>query len=79
MIATAVGGNSEIVQDGETGLLVPSEDVAALRKALQTLLRDPIRRRDFGSGARRWAQRMVSVEAMTENYERLYREVLPAA
>ena len=78
LIATAVGGNSEIVQDGESGLLVPSEDAAALREALQTLLRDPIRRRDFGLGARRWAQRMISVEAMTENYERLYRDVLPA-
>jgi glycosyltransferase involved in cell wall biosynthesis len=75
-VATAVGGNPEIVQHEVTGLLVPSEDVAALQGALASLLNDPARRESFASRARLWAESTISVEAMAGKYERIYRAVL---
>lgn len=41
VVATDVGGVREIVRDGETGLLVPAGDLAALTQALQHVLREP--------------------------------------
>ena len=53
VVASAVGGIPEVVEDGVTGLLVPPGDVAALRAALERLLADPILRRRLGREARR--------------------------
>jgi glycosyltransferase involved in cell wall biosynthesis len=78
-VATAVGGNPEIVQDGVTGLLVPSESEEALRAALQGLVADPQRRQAMGARAREWAQSTVSVQAMAAKYEQLYRESMTVA
>lgn len=76
MVATAVGGNPEIVQDGVTGLLVPSENAAALEAALSRLVMDVSERMTFGLQAREWAEKHVSVEVMTASYEALYRSAL---
>ena len=77
-VATAVGGNPEIVQDGVTGTLVPSQDAPAFRLALQGLLTDTHRREEMGAKAREWARDTVSLGAMTTRYEELYRSVVHA-
>jgi glycosyltransferase involved in cell wall biosynthesis len=41
VVATAVGGNPRLIEDGVTGLLVPPEDPAALAHAVARLLREP--------------------------------------
>ena len=41
VVGSRVGGIPEVVTDGETGLLVPPDDPAALAAALNTLVRDP--------------------------------------
>lgn len=46
-VATRVGGIPDVVRDGETGLLVPPEDPAALGSAMETLLRDEAKREAF--------------------------------
>jgi glycosyltransferase involved in cell wall biosynthesis len=51
VVATAVGGSPEAVEDGVTGLLVPRGDAAALAAAVSTLLRDPERRARMGAAA----------------------------
>jgi glycosyltransferase involved in cell wall biosynthesis len=56
VIASAVGGLRELVEDGVTGLLVPPESPKALAKALRALLCDPERLRDMGLEARRQAE-----------------------
>src|SRR3546814_6199838 len=48
VIGTDVGGVSEMLKDGVTGLLVPPKDPVALRKALETLIDDPRRRKEMG-------------------------------
>ena len=76
VVATAVGGNPEIVEDDKTGLLVPSQDVDALRTALHALLADADRRHTMGVAARDWALTAVSLATMTSRYDELYRSVV---
>jgi glycosyltransferase involved in cell wall biosynthesis len=52
VVATAVGGLADAIEDGVTGLLVPPRDPAALRAALVRLLDDPALRRRLGEAAR---------------------------
>jgi len=77
VVATRVGGNPEIVRDGETGLLVPSGDPPALAEALVALLDDPARRDAFGAAGLRRAQSVFSLPGMIEQYERLYETLIP--
>jgi glycogen(starch) synthase len=52
VVANDVGGIPEVVRDGQTGLLVPPEDVAALAAALDRLAADPGLRARLSAGAR---------------------------
>lgn len=75
MIATAVGGNLDAIVDGESGLLVPAHDSAALAAAILDLAIKPQRRRALGLAARERALAMFSQEACVARYERLYRGI----
>ncbi|MEM7308483.1 MAG: glycosyltransferase family 4 protein [Planctomycetota bacterium] len=76
VLATRVGGLAEAVADGETGLLVPADDSAALAAALGRLLADgPLRERLGRAGPAR-GRAGVSADGMVDAYEALYREVL---
>jgi glycosyltransferase involved in cell wall biosynthesis len=66
VVATGVGGLRDLVVDGETGILVPARDPAALRAALQRLLDDPELRRRLGAAGRQRAQERFSWAAVTE-------------
>ena len=72
LVATAVGGNGEIVQDGVTGLLVPAGDDAALAAALGTLVDDTALRDRMGLAARQWALARGSIGTMAHAYQALY-------
>ncbi len=76
IVATDVGGNGEIVTDGSTGLLVPSDDAQALRIALGELVANPAHRASLGAVARDWVGRHASMAAFSASYDRLYREAL---
>jgi glycosyltransferase involved in cell wall biosynthesis len=71
-VATRVGGIPDVVADGETGVLVPPGDEAALAGALLGLLRDPRQRQTYGQAARRSMDERFDVEAMVKSIERLY-------
>ena len=76
VVASRVGGLMDVVEDRRTGLLVPPEDPTALANALHSLMRDHALRARLGrTGAARIAKRF-GVDAMTDAYEQLYREVL---
>ncbi|TCV97616.1 glycosyltransferase involved in cell wall biosynthesis [Luteibacter rhizovicinus] len=72
IIATDVGGNSEIVFDGRTGHLVPARDACALAEGMLELLRDEPQARRFGVAARDWVERHGSLAAMASRYGALY-------
>ena len=75
-IAFDIGGVGEIVENGKTGLLVPSGDVKAFASAHESLLDAEIRERLGSAGPSRAA--LFSVEAMTEGVERVYQRILTA-
>jgi glycosyltransferase involved in cell wall biosynthesis len=79
VVATPVGGTPEVVADGETGLLVPPRDPAALAAAIRELLADPERRRRMGEAGYRRAAERFSAEAMTKRLLELYDRVAPAS
>jgi glycosyltransferase involved in cell wall biosynthesis len=71
-IATDVGGNSEIVQDNRTGIVVPAGDTTQLAAAMQALCADADRRRTFGQGARKWALENGTLDSMYRRYLAIY-------
>jgi len=77
-VVTRVGGNEEVVGEGEAGLLVPAADPAALASALDSLLGDEERRRRMGSAARRRFEQNFTIDRMIAAYQSLYDEVLGA-
>jgi glycosyltransferase involved in cell wall biosynthesis len=75
-VASRVGGNAEILQEGKTGLLVPPEDSAALAEALLRLLRDPEFAARMGKSGREYVASEFSVQRMIANTDQLYTELL---
>lgn len=71
--ATDVGGLPQAVRPGQTGVLVPPGDAAALAAAWHALA-EPAARAPLAAAARELARSTFSLEAMVATYSRLYRE-----
>ena len=78
VVASAVGGLLDAVDDGVTGLLVPPRDPSALRAAIERLLGDASLRARLGGAARQRAQEAFSHEVATRELLAAYREALGA-
>jgi glycosyltransferase involved in cell wall biosynthesis len=65
VVASAVGGLLDLVRDGETGLLVPPRDPAALRAALERLLADADLRARLGAAAREHVRELCDWDRVT--------------
>jgi glycosyltransferase involved in cell wall biosynthesis len=77
IVATEVGGNSEIVRRGESGLLVPPRNPDALAQAMLALMELPeAQRRSMGESGRERVGAQFSLGRMVERWESLYVEVL---
>jgi glycosyltransferase involved in cell wall biosynthesis len=76
VVAADVGGVSEIVHDGETGLLVPAEHPKALAAAIRRLLADADLRQRLGEQGRQHVLERFTADHMTRAFERLYEELL---
>jgi glycosyltransferase involved in cell wall biosynthesis len=76
VVACAVGGLPDAVEDGVTGLLVPPRDPVSLRDAIERLLADDGLRRRLGSAGRERAQTALSWDAATTAAIRAYRYAL---
>jgi glycosyltransferase involved in cell wall biosynthesis len=69
VVATNVGGTPELIEHGATGLLVPPADDRALRRAIQRLLADSVRRRTMAARAREIARTRLALEPMVHETE----------
>jgi glycosyltransferase involved in cell wall biosynthesis len=76
VVASAVGGLPDMVVDGETGLLVPPRDPAALRAAIDRLLADPDLRRRLGQTARERISKLSGWDAVVDATLAAYQDAL---
>lgn len=72
IVATAAGGNPELVVDGTTGLLVPVGDFRALAAAMASLLEDGVRRKSMGEAGRTRVREKFSRDLTFSRYRDLY-------
>jgi L-malate glycosyltransferase len=76
VVASAVGGNRELVEEGVTGHLVPPEDSEALASTLLGLLRNPGAAARLGQNAREMIERKFSFGRLVREVDELYSELL---
>lgn len=76
VVATDVGGNPELVEDGTSGALVPAQDPVALAETLAAYASDRSLTRAQGAAGRARIEAAFSLDAMVANYDRLYSNLL---
>ncbi len=79
VVATAVGGTPEAVADGVSGYLVPPGRPPELARRILDAVRDEPRRQEMGRRGRVRVLREFSFESLAKSFERLFRELGPAA
>ena len=75
VVASAVGGIPDMVQDGRSGLLVPPNDPGALQAALRRVLADPQLRARLGAAARGRVLEQFDLEVVWRRFDALYRQI----
>ncbi|ATB47367.1 spore coat polysaccharide biosynthesis glycosyltransferase ExoK [Corallococcus macrosporus] len=75
MVVTRVGGNTDLVRDGERGLVVDPERPAQLAQAFRQLLSNPEKAREMGQAARDFVARELSLEKMVRRHDALYQRI----
>lgn len=77
IVATDVGGNSEIVLDGENGYICPSKNPEALAGAMQKLMDQPVESlRAMGRAGRSYVSKRFSVESIAGQWDEIYRKLV---
>jgi len=76
VVATAVGGNPELVSQGETGVTIPAADETAMSQAIQRYIDAPELCRIHGKAGRLRVEKMFSMASMVSGYLRVYDDVL---
>jgi glycosyltransferase involved in cell wall biosynthesis len=79
VLATAVGGNPEVVIDGESGLLFPPRDSGKLASLLVRSAEQMDLRQKLGVGALLRAREEFSIDSMVRKYGELYESIGPSA
>jgi glycosyltransferase involved in cell wall biosynthesis len=74
VVTTPVGAAKEMILDGETGRIVPIEDVGALRAAFEDLLAEPDQADAFGRAGRRRCLEQYEIEPVAEGWDGVLRE-----
>jgi glycosyltransferase involved in cell wall biosynthesis len=69
VVATRIAGSEELVLDGETGFLVPSENVDELREALRKILMNPELRKNMGAASRVRVEQNYTWKKVAEAYQ----------
>jgi glycosyltransferase involved in cell wall biosynthesis len=75
-LASAIGGNTDLLGEGEVGLLLPADRPGAWAEAIVRVLADNDLAYRLGSAARQRIETEFSIEAVVDRYEELYRRLL---
>lgn len=78
VIGSAVGGIPEVINDGQTGLIVPSEDEAALAAAIDRYLADPELRDRLAKAHTERVRALFSTDALADSYTKIFRDLCEA-
>jgi glycosyltransferase involved in cell wall biosynthesis len=78
IVAAAVGGTPEVIEDGVHGLLVPAGDAEATARAIDRILRDPSLAARLGAAAKARSWQQNSMETMTRRHEEFYLKLASA-
>ena len=76
VFGTDTGGTPEVIEDGVTGLLVPSRDTDALAAAIEKLAGDETLRKEMGEAGRRRVKENFTIQAHVRKTERAYTQLL---
>jgi len=76
VVATAVGGTPEVIEEGTHGFLVPSGDPAALARGIATALSDEARRQSMGQAGRQRVREQFTFAAQSLQYQRLFERLM---
>ena len=76
VVAADVGGNPELVRNGETGFLFTAGNEPQFRQALETLIEQPELRHQFGKRARQRAEAEFTIAKVRDQYQELYQTLL---
>lgn len=76
VVSYDIDGAGEVVQDGQTGFLIPPRDVRRLGETISRLVESPTLRREFGRNGRRLCQDRFRHERMTAEIRRVYQQLL---
>ncbi len=77
VVATAVGGNTEIICHNETGILVQPRNRQAMANAVIALFTDEAKRQSLGVKARHAIEKNFNMDRMISDYDCLYQSMLP--
>ncbi|MEC9293731.1 MAG: glycosyltransferase [Chloroflexota bacterium] len=72
IVATRVGGTPEAIIDGETGILVPPEDIYTMANALLSLVDNPALRQQLGTAGAKLARKNFSINSYVDRLNELY-------
>jgi glycosyltransferase involved in cell wall biosynthesis len=75
VVATEVGGNPELVKDGETGFLCPGGDPDAMAGRILSLLKDDQLRNDMGRRGREFFEANLTLDKMVGATQRVYEDL----
>jgi len=79
VVSTDVGGIKELISDGETGLLVPTNDPVSLQEAMSEMMhKDSAERKEMGKIGRQNMVVNFSIETIADEWIDLYRECMPS-
>jgi glycosyltransferase involved in cell wall biosynthesis len=76
VVATAVGAVPDVIVDGHTGVLVPSENVEVLAAKIMALLNNAMQRENLGAAAKKLIEEEFSAERMTTDYLHIYEQAI---
>ena len=74
VVASKVGGNPEIIENGQKGLLIPLDNILTWANAIKFIIENDIKRKEISKFAKNMVKERFSLRSMVDNYEKVYKD-----